>query len=141
MERLSQNVKIVLGFIETKNNGSPTLLNAYVDTAGWDGIMWIFAVGVMDAGLTGKIQECDTSGGSYGDVAGAAITAFTNADDGKISVIDIRKTGASMRYQKPVCVAGNAGAGAAMAVLAILYKGEINPATAALAGLAERVLI
>lgn len=71
MRTLTQQVKIVsidLGTLTTAASAT------YVDTQGYRGAAILYNVTTAAAStLDSKVQECATSGGSYIDVAGAAI--------------------------------------------------------------------
>lgn len=143
-----QNQKVVLCVQpQTKDNGAYAG-QAYVDTAGWGHVRFLFAVGPGDiaSGSTlittpPLIEECETTGGSYTAVTGAALAAAISAsDDGNMRAIDIDLTKAHKRYmQVQSMVAGDGTAGGCLCVIAILSKPEVMPVTAAAMGLAELI--
>lgn len=85
------------------------------------------ALVVLNAGPVGtsgtvdvKVQECDTSGGTYADIAGAAFTQVVAANDEAIYQGRIRITASRKRYIRVVAVVGTAACDFGVAVL----KGE-----------------
>lgn len=72
--------------------GTSVQTSTAVDMAGYQGVRFIVSLGVGSASSVGQIKasDCDTSGGSYNDIAGSLGTAFTpTTDDNKIWVLDI----------------------------------------------------
>jgi hypothetical protein len=63
--------------------GTSAITSAAIDTAGFVGIRALIAVGAVVSGAVTsfKWSDCDTSGGSYSDVAGSAITIADTNDD------------------------------------------------------------
>jgi hypothetical protein len=47
-------------------------------------------MGVIDQTVDFKLQQSATSGGSYSDITGKAITQFAGTDDGKSAVINLK---------------------------------------------------
>ncbi len=125
--------------------------NAYVDISGYGYAEFIFQVGTTDAAIGStaetaapKIEECDTYDGAYTDVTDAALAdAIAATEDNKLFQIDIDLTNGShkrfMRVNAPH--AGNGTIGANLAVLCILHKPEIGPASAADRGLEEHIIV
>lgn len=122
--------------------------NAYVDTSGWGHVRFLLAVGTLDIAIGStaegnalKIEECDTSGGSYTDVADAALADAIAADedDSMFAIdVDLRKTHKRyMRVNAPH--AGDGAVGANLCVIAILSDPQIAPDSAAEQGLAEHI--
>lgn len=58
-------------------------VTAGIDTLGYDHVAFLLTTGTMAAGATlaVKIQESDTSGGTYADVDGAVFTGLVDTDD------------------------------------------------------------
>lgn len=133
------------------NNGD-FASNTYVDTAGWGHVRFLLATGVITAsspiGSTAEttaplIEECDTTGGTYTDVSGAALAdAIADDEDSKLFAIDVDLTKSHKRYmQVQAPHSGDGTPGAALAIIAILSKPEGNaPPTAAARGLAEHIM-
>lgn len=63
--------------------GTSAITSAAIDTAGYQGIRALIAVGAVTSGAVTSFKwtDCDTSGGSYSDVAGSSITIADTADD------------------------------------------------------------
>lgn len=145
-----QNMKFVtLLQPETKNNGDFTN-NTYVDTQGWNHLRVLFITGVITAsapigstaeGTAPLVEECDTVGGSYTAVTGAALAdAIADNEDNKRFAIDIDLNKSHKRYmrvQAPHC--GDGTPGASLCILGILSRGNISPKNAAGQGLEELV--
>ena len=137
---------------ELKDDGDFTNNNP-VDTQGWGHLRVLFYVGITDItigstaeGTAPKLEHCDTSGGIYADISGAALAASIAADDdGEFKAIDIDLTrGDIKRYVEVVTPhAGNGTVGASLAVLGILSKPISGSfaGDAAAAGLAELVQV
>jgi len=146
-----QNSKmVILTQPETKNNGDFTN-NTYVDTAGWGHLRVLFATGVITAsapiGSTAEdtaplVEECDTPGGTYTDVSGAALAdAIADDEDNKLFAIDIDLTKTHKRYmQVQAPHVGDGTPGASLAIIGILTRPEGNgPVNAAAMGLNELI--
>ncbi len=145
-----QNQKVVKMLPpQIKNNGDFDG-NAYVDTAGWGHLRVLFFTGTITAsapigstaeGTAPKIEECDTSGGSYTDVADAALAdaIADNEDDLFFAIdIDLRKT--HKRYmQVNAPHSGDGTPGANLAIIGILSDPAIGPSNAAGQGLTEHI--
>ena len=80
------------------------------------------ATGTLDA----KVQECDTVGGTYADITGAAFTQVTTANDNAIYAGRIRLTPTRKRFLRVVFVTAVA-AGVAGAII-VLGEPENEPA-------------
>lgn len=146
-----QNTKMaILTPPQIENNGDFTT-NTYVDTAGWGHLRVLFITGVITAsspigstaeGTAPLVEECDTTGGSYTAVSGAALAdAIADDEDGLLFAIDIDLTKTHKRYmQVQAPHSGDGTPGAALAIIAILSKPEGNgPANAAGQGLTELI--
>ncbi len=87
---------VIMMLMQLKDNGS-FANNTYVDTKGWSHLRVEFHVGAIDIGVGSggasnalKLEECDTSGGSYTDITDAALADAIAADeDDKIFAIDL----------------------------------------------------
>lgn len=133
---------------ESANDGNYTG-NTYVDTKGWAHVRFLFITGSLAAGVGStaegtapKIEECDTSGGSYSDVSSAALAdAISDSEDDGFFAIDVDLTKTHKRYMR--VNAPHAGAGACLlAIVAILSKKESGPAFgggASESGLTEKI--
>ena len=99
------------------------------------------AVGSTTSGAAPKIEECDTAGGSYTDVSGAALSAAIAAtDDNKVFGIDVDLRKTHKRYGRvnaPTAAAGTTGVN--LAIICTLSMSDLTPKDAAGQGLAELV--
>lgn len=124
-----QVARDIKAFQSIKPQSSSTTVNGTaVDTAGYDE-----AVIVLDCGTTAatgtldvKVQESDTSGGTYTDITGAAFAQVTPTNDDAIYVGTIRLEGARKQFIRVVGVAATAASiyGASIH----LAQGETKPA-------------
>ncbi len=123
--------------------------NTYVDTRGWGHVRFLLITGVMDIavgstaeGTAVKIEECDTTGGTYTDVSDAALAdAIADDEDSKLFAIDVDLSKSQKRYMQVTAPhAGDGTNGANLAIIAILSKPDGNgPANAAGQGLEELI--
>jgi len=145
-----QNMKFVnVCYPQLKDNGDLADVT-YVDTAGWGHVRFLFVIGNLDAALGSTaegtaplVEECDTTGGSYTAVTGAALADAIAADeDGDMFAIDIDlKNKSHKRYmQVQAPHAGDGTNGVNAAIVAILSNPDVAPATAAERGLAENII-
>ncbi len=85
--------------------------SAAIDTKGYEYITYIVSAGTLgsSATLDFKVTECDTSGGTYADVSGAAITQMTQAgSDSDTSVALTVRCADTERYHKGVLTVATA---------------------------------
>lgn len=61
-----------------------------VDTAGCEGVLFVVSFGTIVSGAATsiKVQQCDTSGGSYADLTGTSQTVADD-DDNETFVVDV----------------------------------------------------
>jgi hypothetical protein len=132
---------------ELKDNGAFTN-KTYFDTQGLSGLLVLFIMGQLDIGFGSNtaaglpaLEECDTTGGTYTAISGAALTACpVTADDGKMYGIFVDLSKTRKRYiQVDDPVAGDGTAGVAAAVLGIGFPSDVMPRSAAEMGLAELI--
>jgi len=122
--------------------------NVYVDTRGFNHARFLFIVGTVDEaigstaeGTAPKIEECDTTDGTYTDVTGAALAdAIGATEDDSLFAIDVDLTKSHKRYMEVNAPhAGNGTTGCNLAIIAILSRPEIGPVNAADQGLTEHI--
>lgn len=132
---------------QLKDNGDFSS-NGYVDTAGWNRVRFLFITGAIDAaigstaeGNAPKIEECDTSGGSYSDVDDAALAdAIANDEDDSLFAIDVDLRKSHKRYMRVNTPhAGDGATGCYLAILAILSEPQVAPVSASERGFAEQI--
>lgn len=129
-----------------KNNGA-FARNTYADTSEAAEALFLFeygesdvAVGSGDAATAPFIEECDTVGGSYTPVTGAALAAvLSSTDDNELHAIRVNLRKSHKRYMRVNApTAGNA-TGANLSILCIL--GQIANSTLDAAGMGLTELI
>jgi len=109
-----------------------------VDGTGYDRVMFVLTTGAATAGSSGtfKITSSATTGGSYADVSGAALTDLTDADGSKHFVVDMPVAKAKAFFK----VAGTTVTQPiANSTIAILYRGSNYPVATTYA--AEAVIL
>jgi len=147
----AQNAKWGILFSPQVADGAAFAANGYIDTLGFGYAEFLIITGTLADTIgtttaTGHpiIEECETSGGSYSEIAAAVLSAEIAAgDDDKIFKIDVnlqnRTNKRYMRIKAPT--AGSTGAGAYACGLARLSKPMgAAPSTATERGLAENIL-
>jgi len=79
-----------------------TYTSTSFDTQGYEGaIAFLQSVGTVSGTtptLDGKIQDCDTSGGTYADVTGATFAQVTATGSIKKTAIDVKKLRRFVKY-------------------------------------------
>lgn len=137
----------LLTYPQLKDNGALGN-NTYIDTQGLSALLVLIAMGATDIGFGSTasttpplVEECDTTGGTYTAVTGAALSACPGAsDDGKMYgiFVDLKKTRKRyMQVQAPT--AGDGTAGVAAAIVAIGFPSDVMPRSATEMGLAELI--
>lgn len=125
-----QNCKFVQTVNPIDTTGA-TATSAAIDCIGAGEVLLIVNLGNVAANMTAlKIQECETSGGSYTDVTGGAWTSPTAASgDNTIRIATInRRNGGRQRYLK---IVATGGAGATLiSATAVLGELEKTPTSA-----------
>lgn len=119
-----------------------------VDTLGFDAMLLVVLLGATDIAMAAlKVTESDTSGSGHADVTGLVWGTSTNiagatsalpsaTDDNKFQIahIDLRKR---KRYIDLTATAGNGTNGTYLTAIAMLYKADDAPMTAAERGADE----
>jgi hypothetical protein len=148
----SQHTKKVLCIPPQVADGAAFARPAAVDCAAAKYVEFLFAMGVAadavgngDASTVPILEECDTDSATPGDwttIATAVMAAVIPATNDRMYQIDVNLTKATRkRYIRPKALtAGATGAGAAMAVIAILHGLDTGPVTAAERGLVTHVI-
>lgn len=133
-EMFSQAKAVLVCSPILRNSGAFTV--TYADTAGFNRATFLFMYGASDITCDAQLQECDTSGGTYVNITGAAITQLSATDDGKMVAIEVNLAGRK-RYLKPVTTAGAGTLGVNGCAVILLHQTDSAPTTATEAGLAE----
>lgn len=74
----------------TVAGGTSDVTSEYLDTAGYGGVRFILGLGAITSGAATsvKLQQCDTSGGSYADLEGTSQT-IADTNDNKMFIIEV----------------------------------------------------
>ena len=112
--------------ISPQSGNNTTLNGAVIDTAGYEGVSFLCAVGAQDAIVTFKVQTgAQADGSDMADVTGLS-QAFAATDDNKVTVLDLKQP--QKRYARPVAVLAN-GTAQLVEATALLYGGKQIPET------------
>jgi hypothetical protein len=155
LTRAQNTKKVLLLRPQLKDNGD-FASNTYVDTSGWGYLEILFLVGNTDVaagdaigstaeGTAPLVEECDTAGGTYAAITGAALAdSIQYDDDAELKQIDVNLQDGTykryMRVQAPHSAAG-AAVGSNLAILAILSNPLSGPVDATGRGLTEHVIV
>lgn len=116
-----------------------------VDTLGYNYATFIFNLGATDIAMAAlKVQESDTSGSGFVDIAGADLSSATDidgvatalpsaTDDGNVIVIQMDLRGRK-RYLDLVATAGNGAAGTFASAVCVLSQADVAPESVSAAG-------
>ena len=88
MIHLSENVKITT--VAAVATGTSTITGSALDMTGYEGAIFVVRLGSPATNNSVKIQQCDTSGGTYADLTGTSVGS--HASDNPL-IIDIKNTG------------------------------------------------
>lgn len=100
---------------------------AKIDSAGYDGVMFVAHVGTVAAGpVTLKIQGAATTSDTFQDLASATVTSTTGADDGPL-VVNVHKPLQDFRWMQPVL--NHSGAAEIGGIMAYKYGPSKVPIT------------
>jgi len=132
---------------QVKNNGA-FANNTYADVSEAAEALFLFQYGASDVAVGSGddttapfIEECDTTGGSYTPVTGAALAAVLSAtDDNELHAIRVNLKKTHKRYMRVNApTAGNNSTGANLSILCIL--GQIARSTLDAAGMGLTELV
>lgn len=116
---LSTDVKVTK-FAATASAGTEILTDA-IDMQGFDGVLIMCTMATANAANHLKGQQCDTSGGTYADLAGSAVTPGA---DGDVLILDLFQP--RERYIKGSVI--RAGADTQVGeIYVVQYKGKKRP--------------
>lgn len=87
MIHLSENVKITT--VAAVATGTSTITGSALDMTGYEGAIFVVRLGSPATNNSVKIQQCDTSGGTYADLTGTSVGS--HASDNPL-IIDIKNT-------------------------------------------------
>lgn len=122
-----------------KDNASWTVND--VDTLGFSHCLVVFMLGASDIAVAAlKMQECDTSGGSFVDIDNLDYssdgTLPSATDDNKLFGFDIPLQGRK-RFLRLVATAGDGSSGTYGCAYALLSRGNQVPTTASERGFSQ----
>ena len=132
---------------QLKDNGA-FAGNTYFDTLGLSGLLVLLITGTIDAAIGStssssapKLEECDTTDGSYTAITDAALAAaIANTEDDKIHGIFVDLTKTHKRYieiNAPTAADGTTGCN--FSAIAIGFPSDQMPASASAMGLTELI--
>lgn len=122
--------------------------NTYFDTAGLSEVVFLIVTGVIDAalgstdeGTAPKVEECNSTDGTYTDVTSAALAdAIAATEDSSIFAIHVDLTKTHKRYMEVNAPhAGNGTTGVNATIIAIGVPSGNVPTGYAAEGLAELI--
>jgi hypothetical protein len=145
------NFKVVPVLPPTSKDNTDFDGNTYIDTQGiGDGVMFLIACGSLAAavgstaeGSAPKIEECDTAGGSYTDVTGAALAAaIAGTKDGKVYgiYVNLRKTHKRFMRVNAPHVGNGSATQSYLCIMALAFGQQTAPQVAADMGLEELII-
>jgi len=132
---------------QLKDNGD-LAGNAYFDTLGLSALLVLIHTGTIDAALGSTaegtavcLEECDTVGGSYAEIAGAALAdAIADTEDDSLFGIFVDLAKSHKRYVRIKAPhAGDGTNGVTASAIAIGFPSDQMPKSAAEMGLAELI--
>ena len=89
LQQAQNNPQIVLNAVSAANTAAAW--SAAIDMLGYEGVVeFIVQTGAITGTLDLKLQDCDTSGGSYADVTGATAAQVTAANKLSSIKVDVR---------------------------------------------------
>lgn len=104
--------------------GATDITGATIDTANYEGVAFVVQLGAIVSGAVTalKLTECDTSGGTYTDVASTSITVADD-DDNEVRYLDYHRP--AKRYVK--LYVDRATQNATLTAVAIKYGAKAQP--------------
>lgn len=139
---------VIMASPQLKNNGS-LAGNTYADTKGFSRLRIEIITGTMDVAVGSggaanaiKLEECDTAGGSYSDITGAALAdAIADDEDNSIFAIEVDLCKSHKRFIRVNDPVAGDSTGANICVLGRLYGPQNFNGGAAEQGLAELIQV
>jgi hypothetical protein len=130
-EQLSEGLAVV-STIDPQLLDNATANGDYVDMSKFRRVMFVFAVGAIDAVLDFSLREAqDTGGTGEAAITGKAITQFTATDDNKQAIIEVaaEELSAGYRYVRPRVVGADGAAGGQIVVIGLGGNARFSPAS------------
>lgn len=132
-EKLSEMLAVVGVIDPIARTATGTALTDAVDMSRMHQVAFVLLLGAIGATdtLDLKVTECATSGGTYTDIAGKAITQLSAADDNKQAVINVRGSELTPghRYLKAKLTHGGTFASCLVSVVALADSARFKPAS------------
>ena len=102
----------VVGTVDPANKNNSTSLTDAIDMSKFSEVMFVVLTGDMDNTLDFKVQEAATSGGSYSDLSGKAVTqlaAHASNNDNKQLIVSVKseELSAGKQFVKGSLTIGN----------------------------------
>jgi hypothetical protein len=117
---LSEDVKITT--VAPTTTGTTTITGSALDMAGFDGALFIVRLGSPATNNNLRVQQCDTTGGSYADLTGTLVG--NHATDNPLIVDVKRPVEQFLKYQITRGTTTTIDA-----VTIIQYKSRVHPTT------------
>lgn len=80
----------VVAVVNPANLNNSTNDSAAIDMSKFHEVLAVLLLGSVDNTFDMKFRESDTSGGTYSDISGKAITQLTSTDDNKQALLSLR---------------------------------------------------
>jgi hypothetical protein len=134
MHGLPSEKAAVVATVDPQTVANTEKLSDAVDMQKWGEILAIFLTGDMASEtIDFKLMECATSGGTYTDITGKAITqraAHASNNDNLQFIVNLKaeELGAGKRYVKARAITGGATGGPA-SVVVLGLRPKFNPAS------------
>lgn len=131
--KLSEQLAIVGTIDPEARTATGTALTDAIDMSKFEQVAFVILTNTIGATDTVdlKLTECATSGGTYTDITGKAITQLDNADDDAQAVINLRASELTpgYRYVKAKLTHGGTAATCEVCVVAIAGDARFGPAS------------
>lgn len=132
-EKLTEMLATVGTIDPASRSATGTVETDAIDMSKFHQVAFILLVGTVGATdtLDFKIRECATSGGTYTDISGKAITQLTGTDDNKQVLVNVRGSELTpgYRYVKGLLTHGGTAGTADIAVVALADQARFKPAS------------
>lgn len=127
-QALSSQIKVIGNAVAATAAGTTDVNGAIIDTAGWEGVLFVVFFGALTATQVTRIkaqQDTDSGGSTMADIQGSLSSAMADGDSGKGLQLDIFRP--NERYVRCVVDRGTANAVIDRGI-AILYGPNTAPA-------------
>ena len=120
----------IVGVINPANNNNNTFLSNAIDMSKWSELYVILQLGAIDITIDMKLRDSATSGGTYADISGKAITQLTGGtQDNNQYIIGLKaeELNAGTQFVKVSVTVANGTS--SLICLCVLGKAVYKPAT------------